>query len=173
MASRSSRAMIPATATSPSYTKDLRNITRHNATRTTTSTATSGARWTRKSLKVRPARLAMMMLGGSPTRVAVPPMLEANTSAIEEGSGRQREPLADQQRHRGDQQDRGDVVEERGGDGRDDDEHGHHPEGLGLRLLHGPDGQVLDMPVFFSTPTIIIMPISRKMTFQSTPESSE
>jgi hypothetical protein len=30
-----------------------------------------------------------------------------------------------------------------------------------------------NMPVFFSTPTIIIMPISRKMTFQSTPESSE
>lgn len=29
------------------------------------------------------------------------------------------------------------------------------------------------MPVFFSTPTIIIMPMSRKMTFQSMPESSE
>lgn len=28
-------------------------------------------------------------------------------------------------------------------------------------------------PVFFSTPTIIIMPMSRKMTFQSTPLCSE
>ena len=43
---------------------------------------------TRKSLKVRSARLAMMMLGGSPTRVAAPPMLEASTSAMRNGTGR-------------------------------------------------------------------------------------
>ena len=31
--------------------------------------------------------MAMMMFGGSPTRVAAPPMLEANTSAIRNGVG--------------------------------------------------------------------------------------
>ena len=44
----------------------------------------------RKSLNVRPDRLAMMMLGGSPIRVAAPPMLEAITSAIRNGTGRRR-----------------------------------------------------------------------------------
>ena len=41
----------------------------------------------RKSLNDKPARLAMMMFGGSPTRVAAPPMLEAKTSAIRNGTG--------------------------------------------------------------------------------------
>src|ERR1700757_1158131 len=40
----------------------------------------------RKSLNVRPALLAMMMLGGSPTNVAVPPMFDANASAIRNGA---------------------------------------------------------------------------------------
>ena len=43
--------------------------------------------WSRKSLKVSPDRLAMMMLGGSPIRVAAPPMLDASTSAIRNGNG--------------------------------------------------------------------------------------
>ena len=43
---------------------------------------------TRKSLNVRSARLAMMMLGGSPTSVAAPPMLDASTSAMRNGTGR-------------------------------------------------------------------------------------
>ena len=38
-------------------------------------------------MKDRSARLAMMMFGGSPMRVAVPPMLEAMTSAIRNGTG--------------------------------------------------------------------------------------
>ena len=38
-------------------------------------------------MKVSPARLAMMMFGGSPIRVAVPPMLEASASAIRNGTG--------------------------------------------------------------------------------------
>jgi len=46
-----------------------------------------GARLTAKSLKVSPARLAMMMFGGSPIRVAVPPMFEASASAIRNGTG--------------------------------------------------------------------------------------
>ncbi len=47
---------------------------------------TIGVRWIRKSLKLRPARLAMMMLGGSPISVAVPPMFDANASAIKNGA---------------------------------------------------------------------------------------
>ena len=54
---------------------------------TTMSTTTMGARLTRKSLKLSPARLAMMMFGGSPMRVAVPPMLEAIASARRNGIG--------------------------------------------------------------------------------------
>ncbi len=46
-----------------------------------------GARLTRKSLNDRSARLAMMMFGGSPMRVAVPPMLDAIASAIRKGTG--------------------------------------------------------------------------------------
>ena len=46
-----------------------------------------GARLSRKSLNVRSARLAMMMFGGSPISVAVPPMLEASASAMRNGTG--------------------------------------------------------------------------------------
>jgi hypothetical protein len=38
-------------------------------------------------LKVSPARLPMMMFGGSPIRVAAPTMLDASTSAIRYGCG--------------------------------------------------------------------------------------
>ena len=48
---------------------------------------TMGAMLNRKALNDRPFRAPMMMLGGSPTSVAVPPMLEANTSAISSGTG--------------------------------------------------------------------------------------
>ena len=47
--------------------------------------AAIGAMFSRKSLKVSPDRLAMMMLGGSPIKAAAPPMLEARTSAIRKG----------------------------------------------------------------------------------------
>jgi hypothetical protein len=48
---------------------------------------TIGARFSRKSLKDRPDRLAMMIFGGSPIKVAAPPMLGANASAIRNGPG--------------------------------------------------------------------------------------
>ena len=38
-------------------------------------------------MKVSPDRLAMMMLGGSPIKVAAPPMFDARTSAIRNGVG--------------------------------------------------------------------------------------
>ena len=80
MASRSFRARISATRSSSVWNASA-NSHRHSPIRTATRTTTTGARWSRKSLNDRPPRLAMMMFGGSPTRVAVPPMFEANTSA--------------------------------------------------------------------------------------------
>ena len=62
-------------------------MSQHSPTKHDQQTATIGARLTRKSLNVRPPRLAMMMFGGSPISVAVPPMLLAITSAIRNGTG--------------------------------------------------------------------------------------
>jgi hypothetical protein len=50
-------------------------------------TITTGARWIRNSAKSSWAREPMMMFGGSPISVAVPPMFEASTSAIRYGLG--------------------------------------------------------------------------------------
>ena len=47
----------------------------------------SGSECTRKSTKLSPARLPMMMLGGSPMRVDMPPMLEARISEMRYGAG--------------------------------------------------------------------------------------
>ena len=46
----------------------------------------SGSEWTRKSVKLSPARLPMMMLGGSPMSVDIPPMLEARMSEMRYGA---------------------------------------------------------------------------------------
>jgi hypothetical protein len=80
MASRSSRAITRA-ALAGSAMNARRNMTRHMPMNTMRRMTTMGARLRTKSLKVSPARLAMMMFGGSPIRVAVPPMLLAMTSA--------------------------------------------------------------------------------------------
>jgi len=48
-------------------------------------TTITGARWMMKALKSRPTIEPMRMLGGSPIKVAVPPILEANTSANRNG----------------------------------------------------------------------------------------
>lgn len=60
----------------------MRNIQRAITANTRTRKVVMGAMWSRKSLKERPAREPIMMLGGSPIRVAAPPMLQAMTSAI-------------------------------------------------------------------------------------------
>jgi hypothetical protein len=57
------------------------------ATKTAIARAAIGVMCTRKSLKVSPDRLAMMMLGGSPINVAAPPILGDKTSAIKNGTG--------------------------------------------------------------------------------------
>ena len=86
MASRSFSDITSATR-SGSTSNEPRNSRGSMAMKTTRTMTTIGAMCTRKSLNVKPARLAMMMLGGSPTKVAAPPMLEANTSAIRNGIG--------------------------------------------------------------------------------------
>ena len=48
---------------------------------------TTGPVLTMKSAKLRPAALPIMMLGGSPMRVAVPPMLEAMIWESRKGTG--------------------------------------------------------------------------------------
>ncbi len=52
---------------------------------TAITTMMTGVRFTTNSLKLRCAAEPMMMLGGSPISVAVPPILEANTSANRNG----------------------------------------------------------------------------------------
>src|SRR5918994_1287758 len=49
--------------------------------------STTGARLRTKSAKDSPEALPMMMLGGSPIRVAAPPTLEAITCVIRNGNG--------------------------------------------------------------------------------------
>ena len=56
-------------------------------TKATMITTTTGARLTRKSPKSSPAAEPMRMLGGSPMRVAVPPMFEARIWLIRYGNG--------------------------------------------------------------------------------------
>ena len=104
-------------------------------------------------------RLAMMMLGGSPTRVAAPPMLEAITSAIRYGTGAQPQPLAHQERDRRDQQHGGDVVQQRGGD------RGDHAPACTISRYGRPRARLAAQiamysktPVCRRTETIIIMP---------------
>jgi hypothetical protein len=80
------------------------------AINTTMTINTIGVMCNRRSLKVRPARLAMMMFGGSPTRVNAPPMFEARISRSE-WHRVDLEPFAHHWGDERDEQDRGDVVQ--------------------------------------------------------------
>jgi hypothetical protein len=129
--------------------------------------------WTRKSLKDRPPRLPMMMFGGSPMSVAAPPMLEEKTSATRNGTGlmasrsqtssvtgatsstvvtlsRNAEATAVMSTSR--------TMIRRG-----------EP----FARLAAQIAVYSNTPVLRSTPTMIIMPRSRKTTSQSTPVSCE
>ncbi|TDV44245.1 hypothetical protein CLV71_114155 [Actinophytocola oryzae] len=86
MASRSFSSITLA-ARSGSKVKEPRNSTSRTRVNTSSSITTIGAMWTRKSLNVSPARLPMMMFGGSPINVAAPPMFDASTLAIRNGTG--------------------------------------------------------------------------------------
>src|SRR6202000_2878637 len=83
---RSLSAMTSATLSGETVEKP-RNSKGETAAKTSMTMTTIGAMLTRKALNDRPLRAPMMMLGGSPTSVAAPPMLDANTSAISIGTG--------------------------------------------------------------------------------------
>ena len=65
------------------------------------------------SLKLRPVAPAMMMFGGSPISVAVPPMFEAIDLDDDQRNRIDVERVGEQEGDRHDQQDRRQVVEER------------------------------------------------------------
>ena len=71
----SSAARVSSRSTSSCI--DFPKASRIRPTKTTMITRTTGARLTRKSMKSRPAADPIRMFGGSPIRVAVPPMFEA------------------------------------------------------------------------------------------------
>ena len=107
-------------------------------------TSTTGVMWTRKSVNVRSARLAMMMFGGSPTSVAAPPMLDANASASRNGTGADTQLPAHRERHRRDQQHRGHVVQQGRGAGRHQDQQDQESAGPPPGQLRRVDRQVLE-----------------------------
>ena len=106
----------------------------------------SGREWTRKSTKLSPARLPMMMLGGSPMSVAVPPMLEARISEMRYGAGGQPQSAAHREGHRCDEQHAGDVVEDRRDGGADQHQQDQQPVGMPAGLPGRPQCQELEEP---------------------------
>ena len=66
-----------------------------------------------KAMNDRPVAPAMMMFGGSPISVAVPPMFETRISMMTSGSGSMSERVGQEERDRHHQQDSGEVVQER------------------------------------------------------------
>ena len=69
------------------FLKSLLNIKTSIGIITANTTSTIGAMWIRNELKSKSALEAMMMFGGSPIKVAAPPMLEIKTSARINGTG--------------------------------------------------------------------------------------
>ena len=119
-------------------------MSQHSPTNTASSTATIGARFTMKSLNVRPPRLAMMMFGGSPISVEVPPMLLAITSAIRNGTGEV--PSRSQMSSVTGATSSTVVTLSRNAESTAviSDEHDHDQERAPFRPFRGPDRQVLE-----------------------------
>ena len=172
MASRSLSAMTSA-ARSGSVVYGPRNNNGRIATKTIISTTTIGPMWIRKSLNVNPDRLAMMMFGGSPIKVAAPPMFEANTSAIRNGTGSIRS-RSHTSRVTGAM--RSTVVtlsSSAEATAVISTSSTITRRGEALARFAAQIAVNSNTPVRRSTETMIIMPSSRKMTSQSTPVSCE
>ena len=133
----------------------------------------NGPRLTRKSLNDRPERLAMMMFGGSPISVAVPPMLEARTSAMRYASGRT--PIRWHTSSVTGATSSTVVTLSRSAEAPAVRRHSRTitRNGSPRARLAAQIARYSKMPVCRSTPTMTIMASSRKMTFQSIPVSSE
>ena len=129
--------------------------------------------FTRKSLNVRPERLAMMMFGGSPIKVAAPPMLEEKTSAMRNGTG-----LMPSRSHTSNvtgAMSRTVVTLSSSADATAVMMTSRIITRSGEPLARLADQIAVysNTPVRRSTETMIIMPSSRKMTSQSIPVSCE
>ncbi len=172
IALRSSSDITSATYRS-SYLNDLRNSTRASSTNAMKTITTIGAMWTRKSLNVSPARLAMMMFGGSPMSVEAPPMLDASTSAIRYGCAGMRSRL--QTTTVTGATSMIVVTLSRNGDATAVMAMSITISRYGLLFerLAAQIARKSNSPVPLMIPTMIIMPSSRKMTFQSIPSCSE
>ena len=172
IASRSFRDITSATRSS--CTPNVpRNSSGKTATKAINAMIATGARFIRKSLNDRFARLPMMMFGGSPISVDTPPMLDASTSAIRKGIG-----LMSRRSHTssvtgaisstmvtfGSAADATAVMRTR----RIITRNGEPPARLAAQIA-----TYSNTPVWRSTPTITIVPSSRKITSQSIPVSRE
>ena len=132
-----------------------------------------GVMWTRKSTNDRSARLAMMMLGGSPTSVAAPPMFDASASASRNGTGWS--PSRSQTSSVTGATSSTVVTLSSSADAaavtrtsRTSTRYGRPRASLAERIA-----RYSKTPVRRTTPTTSIMPSSRKMTSQSIPVSGE
>ena len=85
-ASFSSKAIRPAMFWGAAASSE-RKTTRKTSIAASQATSTMGAVWVRKSTKVKPAAEPIITLGGSPTSVATPPVLDSRASAISNGMG--------------------------------------------------------------------------------------
>ncbi len=123
-------------------------------------------------MKDSPARLAMMMFGGSPTRVAAPPMLEASTSAIRYGAAGTSS-RSHTSRVTGATSSTV-VTLSRNADATAVSSTSMTMMGKGRPRAFFADqiARNSNSPVCLTTLTMTIMPSRRKMTFQSTPVSS-
>ena len=115
----------------------------------------------------------MMMLGGSPTNVAVPPMLDANTSAIRKGTG-----LIDNRSHTSSVTgaiNKTVVTLSSKADAKAVMSTSRIMIRSGEPFARFTDQIAMysKTPVCRSTPTMIIIPSSRKITSQSIPVSWE
>src|SRR6202047_2920341 len=172
IASRSSSDITSATR-SASTSNEPRNSLGSINTHTAITITTIGSVWTRKSLNDRPARLAMMMFGGSPTNVDAPPMLDANTSAIRNGAARTSS-LSHISRVTG-ATSRTVVTLSSSADATAVTSTSRIMIRTGdpLARLAAHIAMYSKTPVWRSTDTITIIPNSRKMTSQSIPVSRE
>ena len=107
------------------------------------STTAIGLITPRKSPNESPAAEPIMMFGGSPIRVAAPPMFEAKITPSRYGSGIHLEVVREVQEHGRHEQDRGHVVEQGRDDRREDHEEDEEPE----RAVPGGPGRADREPV--------------------------
>ena len=115
----------------------------------------------------------MMMFGGSPTRVAVPPMLDANASASRKGTGVIPSRSHTEQRDRGDSSTVVTLSSSAEATAVTSTSRTNRRAGRPRASFAERIARYSNTPVRRITPTTSIMPSSRKITSQSMPVSRE